>query len=336
MLRQAVRSAMVTAATVGLLATQPPPTPNPGGDLWGSVSCSETPSPACGLGAGSGGASPRVPDPGGPGSNVSAPQGGRGGGRTKAEPASGVRCSYQRSDFQPPPGGVATVAFSRPLRPSVAVASLLHLRPSAGPPTGGPGSADGAWYLWRCSGEGWQDAVYRAPTWIPNGQQAPGAAGPTPAELAEIARRQLRLPDPVVAASPVGVQLVNLPTWLWLGGDWAPVEATAAVPGVSVTARAVPKSVRWVMGDGSVVVCRGPGTPYAAGGDPAAPSPDCGHTYRVSSAGRPGEAFAVSVAVSWTVTWAGAGAGGTFPGLTTTGGAAFRVAESQALVTGGG
>lgn len=216
------------------------------------------------------------------------------------------------------------------------MAAVLRVPLAAGPPTAGPGSGDGAWYVWRCSGVGWRDSVYRTPVWIADGQQAPGVAGPTPAELAEIARRQLRLPDPLVAASPVGVQLVNLPTWLWLGGDWAPVQATAAVPGVSVTARAVPESARWVMGDGSVVVCRGPGTPYTAGGDPAAPSPDCGHTYRVSSAGRPGEAFAVSVAVSWTVTWAGAGAGGTFPGLTTTGGAAFRVAESQALVTGGG
>jgi len=216
------------------------------------------------------------------------------------------------------------------------VAAVLRVPLAAGPPTAGPGSGDGAWYVWRCSGEGWRDSVYRAPVWIADGQQAPGVAGPTPAELAEIARRQLRLPDPLVAASPVGTQLVNLPTWLWLGGDWAPVQATAAVPGVSVTARAVPASARWVMGDGSVVVCRGPGTPYTAGNDPAAPSPDCGHTYRVSSAGKPGEVFAVSVAVSWTVTWAGAGTGGAFPGLTTTGGAAFRVAESQALVTGGG
>jgi hypothetical protein len=41
------------------------------------------------------------------------------------------------------------------------------------------------------------------------------------------------------------------------------------------------------MGDGSQVVCRGPGTPYS-GGDPARPSPDCGHTYQQSSARQPG------------------------------------------------
>ncbi|MGC9537782.1 hypothetical protein [Streptomyces sp. UG1] len=37
----------------------------------------------------------------------------------------------------------------------------------------------------------------------------------------------------------------------------------------------------------------------------------------------------------WAVTWAGAGESGTFPDLTTTSTTAFRVAESQALNTGG-
>ena len=40
--------------------------------------------------------------------------------------------------------------------------------------------------------------------------------------------------------------------------------------------------------------------------------------------------------VHWTVTWSGAGQGGTFPDLTTTSTAAFEVAESQALNTSGG
>jgi hypothetical protein len=150
-----------------------------------------------------------------------------------------------------------------------------------------------------------------------------------------MARNRLRLPAPAIAANPVGDQLVNLPTWLWLS-SWEPVSATATVPGVSVTAVATPTSVSWSMGDGAVVTCAGQGTPFRPGGDPKAPSPDCGYTYRSSSATQPGQAFPVTATVHWTVTWAGAGQSGTFPDLTTTGNAAFRVAESQALNNGGG
>ncbi|MDN5747156.1 MAG: hypothetical protein L0H64_01275 [Pseudonocardia sp.] len=333
MLTRAGTPVMIAATALGFLVAQPPPEPGPGGDLWGSVSCSETPSPACDLDAGSGGGSapPRDPDRAGP--DARGPRDG-GDAEEDVQPVGGVRCSYVISDYEPPGGGMLPASFST-ARARAATAVVVPI--AAGVPEQQPAPGeDGAWYLWRCSGEGFRDSLYRPPVWIPDGEQAPGAAGPSPAELAAQARERLRLPDPAVAASPVGNQLVNLPTWLWLDGDWAPVEATASVPGVSVTARAVPESATWVMGDGSEVVCRGPGTVYVPGADPASSSPDCGHTYRLSSAGRPGEVFAVSVTVSWTVTWAGAGDGGTFPGLTTTGQTAFRVAESQALLTGGG
>ena len=101
-----------------------------------------------------------------------------------------------------------------------------------------------------------------------------------------------------------------------------------------MTATATPVRVTWSLGDGSTVVCRGPGTPFPAGGDPKAASPDCGHTYRRSSAGQPGEAFRVTAAITWSITWAGGGQAGELPALETAGVAALRVAESQALVTG--
>ncbi len=85
------------------------------------------------------------------------------------------------------------------------------------------------------------------------------------------------------------------------------------------------------MGDGSTVACSGPGTPYQAATDPKASSPDCGHVYLRSSAREPGQAFAVSATVQWTVSWSGAGQSGTFPNLTTTSATTFRVAESHAL-----
>lgn len=124
-----------------------------------------------------------------------------------------------------------------------------------------------------------------------------------------------------------------MPTWLWVDRSvWGPVAATASVPGVSVTATAVPVSATWLMGNGDSVTCAGPGTPYGPGSDPAAPSPDCGYTYTRSSAGQPGERFAVSVTVSWRVSWSGGGQSGTVEGLSTRAGVDVRVREVQAVI----
>ncbi|MEV7393947.1 hypothetical protein [Streptomyces sp. NPDC091215] len=142
--------------------------------------------------------------------------------------------------------------------------------------------------------------------------------------------------SPRIRANPADEQLVGLPTWLWLArGEWSAVSATASVPGVSVTAVARPVSVVWTMGEGNTVTCTGPGTPYGSDAGAKNASPDCGYTYRTSSAGQPGGAFAVSATVHWAVTWSGADQTGVFPDMTTTSNARFRVAESQALNNGG-
>jgi hypothetical protein len=162
---------------------------------------------------------------------------------------------------------------------------------------------------------------------------------PGPAALAELAREYLVLPSPVIASSPAqaGLQLTQLPTWLWVSpAEWAARSKTAAVPGESVTATATPVSVTWHPGDGSLVTCHGPGTPYTSADSPSSPSPDCGHTYTASSAGQPGGAYRATVTITWDVTWrATGGAGGVLPPLRTTAVAEFRVAESQALDTSG-
>jgi hypothetical protein len=109
--------------------------------------------------------------------------------------------------------------------------------------------------------------------------------------LAALARRNLLLPSPVIKSSPpLGQpQLIRLPTRLWISRTlWTPVEKTAAVPGESVTATAVPAVVIWQMGDGRKVTCDGPGTPYTAAYSPSSPSPDCGYTYTQPSAAQPG------------------------------------------------
>ncbi|MEV8442143.1 hypothetical protein AB0425_32610 [Actinosynnema sp. NPDC051121] len=207
-----------------------------------------------------------------------------------------------------------------------------HVQVDYQPPEGQP-PEPGGWFMVVCSPDG-KDPDSHGPVWVP----ANAATSPTmtPEQVALVARNRLRLSVPSIAASPSGNQLVHLPTWLWLSDGWLPSAATASVPGVSVTAVATPTSVTWSIGDGTTVICTGAGTPYTAGTDPKASSPDCGHVYRRSSASQADQAFPVTATVHWTVTWSGAGQSGTFPDMTTTGNASFRVAESQALNNGGG
>lgn len=187
------------------------------------------------------------------------------------------------------------------------------------PSTGAAGVVlPSAWYEGVCSATG----VIQTPVELP-ALSAEVVAG--------LARDQLGLPEPSIAMSPDADQLVNLPTWLRVASGWETRSSTASVPGVSVTATASPVSVSWSMGDGHTVTCTGPGTAYNRGLDARSSSPDCGHTYRRSSAGEPDHTFVVTVTVSWKVDWSGAGESGSFAGLATTATTRVRVAESQAL-----
>jgi hypothetical protein len=341
-------STIVGLAVAVLVMGTAPVFADPG---WGSAACSQYPTPGCELRAGTGGSnggnlggvSPGRHGSSGNGNSGSTDPSGGGGDRIVGEGANLAQCQYQLSDYQwpPPGGGPRPAAFVVPPEPGAVTTepAVFHLQ-------GEPVTAQvamvslqladapepsGAWYVYKCTGPGLRDGVYRPPVWMPHGQ--PGAS-PSPAELAQQARSQLRLPAPKIKANPAGDQLVGLPTWLWLDrGSWGPVSATAAVPGVSVTAVATPTSVTWSMGDGGSVTCTGPGTPFPSGGDPKSASPVCGYTYHTSSAGRPGDAFPVTATVDWTVRWSGAGQGGTFPNITTSETLPFRVAESEAITT---
>lgn len=333
--------AVLVVATICVFAS-----PAAAGGIYGRTQCDQNPKPGCDLLAGDDGAAAPVPD-GGPSPAVPPPGGGGGqarpappGDRALDPPALPTAdCAYVRSDYQPPPaGGVRPASYPLPaagglvMRPAVLGSSGVSVRPVVSQPGQGPG----AWYVYRCASGGERDALYRAPVWIPDA--APGAApAPDPEALAQQARNQLRLAGPAIGMSPVGDQLVRLPTWLWLDpAGWQPVAASAAAGGVSVTAVARPVEVVWSLGDGGTVTCTGPGTPFPAGADPKSASPDCGHTYTRRSLDEAGGTFAVTATVRWDVTWAGAGQTGAFPGLTTVSMAAARVIDVPALTTGGG
>lgn len=155
-----------------------------------------------------------------------------------------------------------------------------------------------------------------------------------PAELAEEAVSNLRLPSLDIDASPPDRQLVGLPTWLWVDETgWQPQQATASVTGLSVTATATPRHAEWSLGDGATVSCQGPGTAWTPGTHPQAASPDCGHIYTRSSAGQSDGQHAVSVTVAWTVTWEGGGESGSAPDLSTRADTAWPVEEAQTVIT---
>ncbi|WP_410634326.1 hypothetical protein [Amycolatopsis sp. cmx-4-83] len=322
--------AAVLAAAIAVIAAAPALA-----DGYGYTDCSQYPNPGCELGAGKGGQQGgdhgnQPNKPGGPGHHNSGGGPSDPGGDTIIGGGNLAQCGYERSGYQgPPPGSAQPAAFHVPPRtgPATAVPAVYRRLAGAQPPSG-------AWYVYKCTGAGFRDTLYRPPVWIADGEPGP-APLPSPAELAAQARSQLRLPAPKIKANPAGDQLVTLPTWLWLDrSSWGDVSATASVPGVSVTAVAKPTSVTWSMGEGGSVACTGPGSSFPGGGDPKSASPDCGYTYKASSAGQRSDAFPVTATVNWTVTWSGAGTGGTFPNMTTSASAAFRVAESQGIATG--
>lgn len=166
---------------------------------------------------------------------------------------------------------------------------------------------------------------------------AGGAPAPAPVDVARSVLQEAPLPLPAVRTSPPPEidQLVNLPLWMWLD-NWAPVSVTAALPeaGASVTVTATPRSVTWDMGNGDRVVCAGPGTPYIPGAGNQA-SPDCGYTYRRSSAGQPNLQYQVSATMTWDASWTAAGVdgGGSLGQVSRTTTFGVRVAEIQTINT---
>lgn len=241
------------------------------------------------------------------GVSVTVHQAGGPGAYSEAGGNSGVRCTYIKDTDRTALGS-----------------------PRAGDPGDPHFGEAGAYYTVRCiTGPLSQLVIFNL--WVPANRPAVA-----PQTLAQVARRYLPLPLPIIHTNPPASvdQVVNVPTWLWVDpATWGVRTATASVPNESATVTATPVSVTWTMGDGSRVVCRGPGTPYA-GGDPARPSPDCGHTYRQSSAGQPGLRYPVTATTTWRITWVASGvvaASGSLAPLLRTATTSLRVAEAQTV-----
>ncbi|GAA3386445.1 hypothetical protein GCM10020369_23760 [Cryptosporangium minutisporangium] len=176
---------------------------------------------------------------------------------------------------------------------------------------------------------------------------APGTAPDDVVALAVEARSRLTIPLPRPTVRPLvrfadGTTggLTGAPAWLWTDpAHWQPsgTPLTREVRAGAVTAvvSAAPVRLTWRPGDGSRVVCRTPGTPLEDPRRGPAGSPDCGHTYRRTSADRPGGEYRASVAITWAVTWAGSdGSGGALAPLVVTTTLAYPVREGRAQLVG--
>ncbi|MFF4282886.1 ATP/GTP-binding protein [Streptomyces kronopolitis] len=162
----------------------------------------------------------------------------------------------------------------------------------------------------------------------------PAAAAVDPVQLALRAVDKMKLAGPdIVSPQPGGTFTVGVPVWMHVGQTpttFGPNKASASAGGLTVTALARVESIRWSMGDGTSVVCRGPGAPYRASAG-LAESPDCGHLYAKTSRAGAGERFTVRATATWRIDWTGGGQGGQ---LTRTRASQVRVAVGEVQAVG--
>ncbi len=140
-----------------------------------------------------------------------------------------------------------------------------------------------------------------------------GTESGSPAAAAQqvVASMDLHVPDIGLAprpttADPDSVGLVGVPNYMWVANPeiFQTVSSSAAIDPWTITVSGRVAWVDWDMGDGQVIRCTGPGTPYEARFD-LDPSPDCGHVYSVQGY------YTVAATARWELQWSGGGQSGT-------------------------
>jgi hypothetical protein len=167
-------------------------------------------------------------------------------------------------------------------------------------------SVPAAWYVVTCTPAG--GAPRTASAIQPVGAGGPAAPPVNPLVLRDEARAQIQPARPGFAMSPAGSggvpAVVNLETWVWLTpGYWRTVPKERSQGAVTVRVEATPVAVRWVMGDGSVRDCPGPGVAWSPGAGSGAGPGACTYTYRHASSTVAGGRFHGSVSVTWSYRW---------------------------------
>ncbi|MFJ1583126.1 hypothetical protein ACIOC1_07420 [Streptomyces sp. NPDC088197] len=156
------------------------------------------------------------------------------------------------------------------------------------------------------------------PFWVPNGQRPPAGTPNviTTEMLARLAFAHTKVPGVDIRTNPVGTQTVNLPTWVTLNENYAPVTVRAElnIPGAQAMwaeTTATPTSVHIDPGTSDATVYPSSAEcPIGKGGQVGAPytegatgNPPCGVTYRRSTQST--GAYDLNVTATWKVSWRG-------------------------------
>ncbi len=129
----------------------------------------------------------------------------------------------------------------------------------------------------------------------------------TPEQVAYIAFARLHLEPlkPVIGPPPElnrwKMAAVGYPLWLSGGGNAHPPAVWDQVFNLRVRLEARVKSVDFLMGDGNVVTCDGPGLPWTPAVKPGDRSPACGYQYAKPSL--PEGNYTVTARTHWNVNW---------------------------------
>jgi hypothetical protein len=180
------------------------------------------------------------------------------------------------------PGSTVSYAYDKPVAPE-------QLQKMAYDP-----SVPAAWYTVTCTPAG--GPARTASAILPVSAAGPAAPPVNPLVLRDQARAQIQPALPGFAMSPAGSggvpAVVNLETFMWLvPGYWRTVSRDNSQGAVAVRVEAAPVAVRWVMGDGSVRDCAGPGVAWSPGIRGGAGLGECTHRYRHASSTVPGGRF---------------------------------------------
>ncbi len=143
------------------------------------------------------------------------------------------------------------------------------------------------------------------------------------------------LPVPALKPPPNVDHLVGIPEYLAIdAAGFAPISATAAIPGVSVTVTATPVETRWTLGNGDTKTCSGAGIPWSTNVSAHA----CTYTYQRSSTtpAAPDGTFTVTASTVWQRTWVCTPAcgSGALPLLARPTSFPLTVRQAQAVITG--
>jgi hypothetical protein len=184
--------------------------------------------------------------------------------------------------------------------------------------------------------------------WVPAATPGPGAAPPSPEQLASVVRVRLegRLPAPRVQTTPgPGVAaFVGYPSFVAVSNWTGVVRDRECDPSgvLCVNVTATP-TMRWSPGEPEAPAkeCAGPGVAFDPNGDPfeQAASPEaCAYPYllRTGVHGRP-DAWPGEVTVMWALEWSStSGAGGSLPPVEKSAAVPRAVDEVQTVVVSAG